>query len=783
MISNKMKKLVLGGSLLFATSLVGLSASCGGDAKEEPGKSKDPATPPVQPVNPEQPGTGIGATSQRYDVPDTAEITIGVTWSTGRDQWNTFENIINVYNEKMKNEPGFKPVKLANLGSGYSDGANKILNELNSEVMAYSGIFNYAAVAATLAQKDMLLDFNEAGETNTIPLSTFNERFLSSNKTTEYIKNSSGQGLYLLPYAKSSTIFSINAPVLYYIIKNMLENGATLKEGDTQMANFYEQLKTKGAADFEGVKSIWGEPVTNASELVNHMVIGYDIFQNYSELIDFSKVAQKMFTESGRSDAVSKDVHVFGIDDPAGFFETNVFQDVDANYKDSLFATVTNDGRNTVSFKALVTDGSTTQNKAKLIYNKYLEAMKIGALVLNEGGVYSSQKQIYHKYAFSIGSSAGYSHSYIKSGDRLFSFVNKTSSPLINQDLNIKSNRDDVLSFSAVPANANSEEQTAFLNSVFPPKNGQPNRNLKEVYKTDFSNLIAFAGKYKNPIFASTYSHKLDSYESQILQGYDDVARAAFSAEGVNADSKLLLFSGRTPSDPAPENFLNDVKTKLENSSLGIFAGEMKNNKDVYSLLVISKDGSTEGIISLMTELGYTYEPSSDSKELSKEEGIGLQPPTKWSPENTKKVVYAQGPSLIGIHTNTDGDAAMRMFAHWLVTNTDLFEFEKGQPAQKITPYFEKNASYIVAQDLQNLDISIFQNPYLQVAADSFKIASIDPNTVVYETPGAKSGDTYRQKLTSSLSNVQKLLINNHEGITFNQFIDDLKQNNPELFK
>lgn len=793
MISNKMKKLVLGGSLLFATGLVGLSASCGGGGENKP---VDPGTNPgtgiVTPTPTPEPGNP-GETSARYDVPATSDITIGVTWSTGKDQWNTFSAIIDVYNKKMKDQPGFKPVNLVNLGSGYGEGAKKITNELNSEVMAYNGIFNYASVAAKLAQKDMLLDFNEPGEANTIPLTTFNERFLSSNKTTEFIKNNSGQGLYMLPYAKSSTVFAINAPVLYYIIKNMLDNGATLKEGDTKMAKFYEELKAKGSHDYSGVQSLWGTPVDNAATLVNNMVISYDIFENYLPLIEFSEVAQKMFSESGKPNAVSQDIHVFGIDDPAGLFETNVFQDVNADYKNSLFATVTNDGRNTVNYKALITDGSPTQNKAKAIYEKYLEAMKVGALVLNEGGIYSSQGQIKHRYAFSIGSSAGYTHSYISSNDRTETFSNKTSSPLINQDLNISSNRDNVLTFDVVPANANAEEQTAFLNKVFPPKDGKENKNLKPEFKTDFSKLIAFVGKYNNPIFASTYGD-LDSYQYKLVSGYDDVAKTAFSAEGVNSESKLLLFRPKDSKNPALK-FLKDVKSKLKNSSKGIFAGEMQDKEGKYSILVISKDGSKDGIISVMTEIGYTYVPSSEFKELSKEEGITLESPTKWSSENTKKVVYAQGPSLIGIHTNNDGDAAMRMFVHWLVTNNDSYKFLKikrgkddpknaliDQP-QQITPYFEQNASYIVAKDLSNLDISIFKNPYLQVAAQSFILAAEDPNTVVYETPGSLFGDAYREKLGSSLSNVQKSFINGNEGQSFTQFINDLKQNNAEIFK
>ncbi|MFL1059673.1 P80 family lipoprotein, partial [Mycoplasmopsis synoviae] len=66
-----------------------------------------------------------------------------------------------------------------------------------------------------------------------------------------------------------------------------------------------------------------------------------------------------------------------------------------------------------VSYNSLSTTGSPAQVAARTVYNKLKDAAGSGAVVLQPLGQYSSGKQIYHNFALSIGSTAGYLYNFI----------------------------------------------------------------------------------------------------------------------------------------------------------------------------------------------------------------------------------------------------------------------------------------------------------------------------------------------------------------------------------
>lgn len=705
--TKSLKRNFLAFATVASASTLAIAASCGDSTK---GTSS---------------GSVVSVKSKQFDQEPSEKIRVGVTWSNTGAQYKGLQEIVDVYNANINTiypDGGAKPVELKGLGSGYGEGAEKVKLSLESQDknQFFHLTFNYSAVAANLAEYDMLLDFDDEDSSARLGINTFESQFTSENSNTEYI---SVDGTYILPVAKSTTVLSFNIPVFSYLVDKMIEAGATT---DAEFNTWYASVKAKGAGDRDAVAKIWGEK--NGKSLQGY-TIKKSMFDSYEDLFDFAIKAQSLFDKATSWNEDEK-LHVFGIDDPAGFFETVVTADLNANESESIARRIKVDGVNTISFDALSTNQSPAYLSGQKIYNKTKEAVKSGALKLQGSGEYSSTTQIYHKMAFSIGSTAGYSKNYVSG-----SSVNRFESKL-----------DQNFSFD--------EKYSGNSNNIMTIENSN------DKYEAIKDQVLFYVGKYKNPVFKPgvkdnpTYAKDLSKYDFYAKdEAQVEKIKAALARKTNNTRFVYLFKDESTKPNAQLMEKINAIGS--EANSNNVYLGEFEDNK--YGFLVL--DGTLDKVKELATALGMEFKVLSSTDILNENELVAEKNPGKWEQSDAKKVVYVQGPSLMGIHSNTVDNEATRKFVKWLVSSDTVYTFGTGKYQVQETPikHFQRTLSYIAPIDFEHYDESVLgKNEYLKVALKSFKDAQADPNTyATYSTPGAIKANLFRDALTTSFKALQ----------------------------
>ncbi|SYV92994.1 Mycoplasma MG185/MG260 protein, partial [Mycoplasmopsis synoviae] len=127
-----------------------------------------------------------------------------------------------------------------------------------------------------------------------------------------------------------------------------------------------------------------------------------DTFRAFSPLTDFAKKAQDLFTKTRNNP--SGQLHIIGIDDPAGTYQSQVLAANGGDDSLGVEAPTKTNGVPGASYTGLTTKGSPTQDKGKEIYDKFVETSKNGGLVFqnNAGSVRTTTLMITHRFAMGI---------------------------------------------------------------------------------------------------------------------------------------------------------------------------------------------------------------------------------------------------------------------------------------------------------------------------------------------------------------------------------------------
>lgn len=647
------------------------------------------------------------------------KIVMGVTWTKDKSQWNALQGVMDVYNEKMKDKPGFMPISLTGLGSGYSAGADKIFKEIGSANESSTFInltANYAPTASKLAKEGMLLNFNDEDPEIAVDLNAFAEEFSIVNESTENIVK---KGSWILPAMKSTNALGINASVFGYVLEKMKEKGAQV---DPAFQQEFDKLVNLSKNDRESVVKKWGELVEEAklAELkLSEYKIDNSIFNEMNKLLDFSIKTQKMFKKSSIQNSA---VHVFGVDDPVGFFQTIAFSTINADY-DEYFSKViqTKNGNKVVDFSGFKSTDSKISKNMSRIYDKIKEAISVGALKLMPGGDYTSNYQKRHEFAFGIGSTAGFFHS----------FTDSTSA-------------NDVYIYSKGEITKDFE----FTVNIF--KSFKKEVKIKDGSK--HNRVHVDGGKHKNPIFLST-------------DGYDKAPKYQYISKSAETDTKLneLMNNAEFVSKRIlliPTGDASSLKILRDDfKEAFIELGEVENDKETkYIAFAGQKKGAVNEEV---------FTPS-DKDLLNKNELVAKSIPGKFVAENKKFVSYSQGPSFIGIHANDEEDKATKMFMKWLLTPTkhkfaEKYEYNKttkkvekvGEVEETAVQHISRIASYIFPIKGFENESFVTDNDYLKVAHETFSKSIKDgENFAIFEELAGENSDKFRSTLNSVLQNI-----------------------------
>ncbi|MFV8477783.1 P68 family surface lipoprotein [Mycoplasma sp. VS410B] len=832
----KFKNILLGAAGLVGVTTVALSAGChdkNDKVKPVDGDDKDTRAP--WEINPElgkitllgqtstmaeRVANSVGnksnssedAAKAQYAQEVKTKIIIGHTFAQGSVQSVGIDQIIAVYNGLVqKNKAAFEEYKKTHaddqdginfvspvglslaakevdtkpLGSGYSAGANAVSQAVQNGNPNFADIvLNYAPVASSLGSKDMLLSFNDNDPEINLDLTNFSNNFTAINAETQNIDKPSS---WVLPALKSTNVLSLNAPVMNYILGTILANGGSIKDGDEKMTALYNDIKAKGAADASVVESTWGKPVANIKELCKGYVVSYSIFENYKELLQFAKFAQGLFVKSvNNQKPANASVHIFGVDSATSLYEQALFSILDGDTSKMIQSVNHNNDGVQISYTTLQKDGSAANQGSKQIYEAVKASVEAGGTKLFPGGQFSSRDQQKHKFAFSIGSTAGYSHNFVK-GELTTYALTLNGAEVSSLNFNDKNGK-----FTDVRENYGTGYQLVSLPEEAGLQSAQadtPAASVTPLYLlgSKMNGIYAYnaltATALKNTL-PGKYSQMFATQEDQTL--FESVvkdaktnSRRAFSQIGF-----LVLPYDSTKADE--KAFLELAKQK------NLYAGMLKNDskdKVAYQIILAFKNGVTDTYAisdsanATLKELGYSIEHKSQANFLGEDELISLPTPTKWESTNTKNVVFGQGPSIMGLVSNPTDELATKQFMKWLITSTSKYVFDPDDTQQtQYTPrdYIQKQMSYILPYaGFENVSLEdatanfIGTNAYLKVAFEQFKKVATDPTYVIFEEPGSLRADSYRKQLDAAWDGLQTSVTTGQAVQDFTKFVTE----------
>ncbi|WPB54756.1 P80 family lipoprotein [Mycoplasmopsis verecunda] len=842
----KLKNILLGGIGLIGVTAIGLSAACdktkntpenpgdGNPANETGGQNSEP----IWVTNPEYGkinllgiestmnervlnATGNKANNKdvdQYSQEERKQIIIGHTFSQGSVQSDGIDQLINVYNKlvqqnnedfkkykeqnpndqdgiNFKSKVGLslaaKPVTTAPLGSGYSAGAQSVQQAVKNGNPNFADIvLNYAPVASTLASRNMLLSFNDDDPELNVDLYNFNSEFSSINAETQNVDKISS---WILPGLKSTNVLAINSPVMSYILTTILENGGKIQDNDTEMTTLYNTIKQKGTADLSEVKKNWGEPVDNIKDLAKGKVISSTMFKHYQELLEFSSFAQSLFKNSATTNPVKANVHVFGVDSATSLYEQALFSILDGDTSKMIQSVNRNRDGVTISYTTLNKNGTPANVNSQTIYNALSEAVKSGGTKLFPGGRFSSNDQQKHKFAFSIGSTAGYNHNFVK-GE--FIEYNYTQDGKSSNGLSFDDKKG---SFTDIQQNYGKGYQLLQIPTEPGTTDIQADTPLDKILP-----LYKIGGRL-NPIFAYNLFNseaakkagninKIAKYATMFKSQEDQTHFAAQINDVLNTkDSRSRLKT--TGFLVLPYDEKKDSAFLAKAKELNLFGGLITTGlteKDQTSIILVFKDGVTSsyGISDTakaeFTKLGYTVSQKSQAQFLGEDELISLPTPTKWNKDNTKNVVFGQGPSIMGIVSNAVDQLATKQFIKWLISSTDKYVFDPDDETKpEFTPrdFIQKQMSYVMPYNgFENVTIQqanesfIGTNAYLRVAFELFQKVAKDDSYILFEEPGSEMADAYRSAIDSAFDALQTSIESGQKIQGFDQFIKKIQQ-------
>ncbi|MBT1371208.1 hypothetical protein FCM49_01580 [Mycoplasma bovis] len=658
---------------------------------------------------------------------DAKKISLGVSFSSGQPQWNTMASLIKYYNEAHKNDKHFLPVELKHLGSGYPEGENTVITELKAKRNEVVNLaFNYGSLASRLASSEMrdlykmdkVLNFEDNDKDISVDLKNINEKFARANSNTENLPNN---GTFMIPMLKSIQVMSANAPVLQYIFKTFENKGAKFDDSFKKSSKYKEIMKN-GKGDESEVEKLWGEFVDSQTDAVKKLTISSSTFENLDELLTFANIAQKSFKNSATTNSR---LHILGVDDVSGLIQSLPYAMINADANDFFIQTGLVKNKTTVNYKKIKDKNNKSVKALSEIYNKFKESLAAKSLTLLAGGEYTSSYQTKHEYAFGIGSTAGYRHNYISDDAKKVVFTLKDTTVSGEKDTEFK--------------NVINKKTKKGIDQLFVISKGHANKVYKSTVDTD-----KLDDKEKGSL---KYSYK--SLDSATDSKMDEILKKITNTDKEAIDNKQWLLFLR-------EDNQSDIKTVKE-----------KGAEEVGTVIETKISGASKyKIFFLNDESLLERKELSSTGTLQENELIVFAVPGKWNKSNEKRVIYSQGPSLIGVSRGAKPDRAAKNFAKFL-TSLDKIDItlskydkdmkktkdSKDKPYKQVTPaqFISDAASYVFpVKGFENTDTSKIKNKYIVHTYKELKEAVTNKNVVIYEEPAGFHSSSFRESLGSA---------------------------------
>lgn len=669
---KKINKILLGlapAAALIAAS--GLSAACG------------------------HTGGGSG-TSYGFDQTDDGKLVLASGFSNTNKQGIALKAVVDAYNKWIKDNnkqsEGYLPVEVKTLANGYN--TNTLRSDLDAKNSNdfYNMTLNYPAAASILSQYKMNLaiskeDYDKFGIEN------------GFNLGNDLIGGNTKKEKWVVPLSRSSEMLSVAKALVGKFIKELKDLGVKISDKDNTKVNEYLKYYTENENEAKGVDETWKHAKSDKidkEQIVKALPEMSDqIFRDYSSMINFSIQAKRMYNKDPL-------LNVIGFDSLPNVINTMTTSltngDINKGYIKPDEDKITTGG---FDYSTFLKDANSEQSKLfKKIVDLILEGVKEGAVWIGGAGAYGSNNLLKYQLAMSLGSTAGYSHTFSTAKSLTNLKIDGTNTSLDQSSLEVSSQK--------------------------------PKESDKWVIQIK-------SGKYTNGVYGKDNWAKASKHDKKITQEAANIIK-----EKVQGQAGYLVELSSTFEYKNNKISLKKVNKELDAVYLGkIYEG---NEKEYFFL----------------KESQVKKEVVSSNKILNKEDADWISSPLAFD-KTAKKAVFIQGPSILPIHANEKEDKATKLFINWMfqhdLENFKIEEVFKGETKtttfdgkQKPIDIFNEYGSYISpTKSYFSSDKASKLNTATKIAFDNFKqLDNKDSGYIPSEDIATSLSDVLREAITSA---------------------------------
>lgn len=665
---KKINKILLGlapAAALIAAS--GLSAACG------------------------HTGTGYG-----FDQTDDGKLVLASGFSNTNKQGIALKAVVDAYNKWIKDNnkqsEGYLPVEVKTLANGYN--TNTLRSDLDAKNSNdfYNMTLNYPAAASILSQYKMNLaiskeDYDKFGIEN------------GFNLGNDLIGGNTKKEKWVVPLSRSSEMLSVAKALVGKFIKELNGLGVKISDTDNTKVNEYLKYYTENGNEAKGVDETWKHAKSDKidkEQIVKALPEMSDqIFRDYSSMINFSIQAKRMYNKDPL-------LNVIGFDSLPNVINTMTTSltggDINKGYIKPDEDKITTGG---FDYSTFLKDANSEQSKLfKKIVDLILEGVKEGAVWIGGAGAYGSNNLLKYQLAMSLGSTAGYSHTFSNAKSLTNLKIDGTNTSLDQSSLEVS--------------------------------NQKPSASDKWVIQIK-------SGKHTNGVYGKDNWAKASKHDKKITQEAANIIK-----EKVQGQAGYLVELSST--------------FEYKNNKISL----KKGNKELEAVYLGKIYEGNEKEYFFLKESQVKKEVVSSNKILNKEDADWISSPLAFD-KTAKKAVFIQGPSILPIHANEKEDKATKLFINWMfqhdLENFEIVEVSKGEPKttkfdgkQKPIDIFNEYGSYISpTKSYFSSDKASKLNTATKIAFDNFKqLDKEDSGYIPSEDIATSLSDVLREAITSA---------------------------------
>ncbi|VEU79298.1 Uncharacterized lipoprotein MPN_097 precursor [Metamycoplasma cloacale] len=695
---------------------------------------------PVMAASCVKPDGPDGEKTSRFDTVNDNKLSILSGFSEGNSQGKAIKTLVDAYNEYAKTHAseGYLEASILWNPNGYDTG--KLVNDLRStnKTSLYNIMINYPAAASIIAQYDM----NIAVPKEKFDALNIVDAFTSV--TSSIVLNDKNEN-WVVPISRSTEMIAINQILFGKLLNDLVTLGAQKVEGETEKIDKWIKAYTDSkAANTEQTKSdavvideMWdpGKTKTTSSiyteavEKIKTFKLSDKKFENYKDLIEMVSLMKKLYISSSS-------LYVLGIDSVPNAINAMIGSitknDLSKHYIKKDASKFKSGGYDYTSF--FENPSSPEYARFKEVFDVILEGINSGAIWIGGSGAYGSNNLVNHKLALSMGSTSGYSHTYVSSNSS--SYFHKEGGKKFTV--------------------ANIKDLTL--------TNGKLKASKDDVYWSTDEGVRSSKNKYVLKLLTS------------------------------EADAKVKQFM---ESNPGTNYLSTDRDLVIEEKTNKVYAVSGSERKELVGALVLKSYNSlADGATKDDAEIDSNYSPvvlipgsqlikPTVADTLQKHEADWISMPLKATSSGDETFsVFTQGPSFVLLHANETEDPATIKFIEWFYThNFESIQMDSKNTYTNITPidafnqygsYVSPTKSFFASTDETKLNK---MNEAQKIAFNNFKKVVDNPNQYksIEDIPS-----TYSDRLRKALEANAKALVNtasdNPFSLTYNDFIKRMSE-------